>query len=137
MSYCKKEGKDRIIFITPEDYSKPSTIKIKEYEGEPGLIGENGEINWNCPCLGGMATGPCGYEFRNAFSCVKNSTADPKGADCFEHFQKMQDCFVKYPKLYGSENEDLSVDDIDDEKGNSKEISHTFKKEENILEQKK
>lgn len=38
-------------------------------EPAPGLILESGDINWNCPCLGGMATGPCGVEFRDAFSC--------------------------------------------------------------------
>ncbi|KAG1815906.1 uncharacterized protein BJ212DRAFT_1480975, partial [Suillus subaureus] len=27
-----------------------------------------GEINWDCPCLGGMAHGPCGPQFREAFS---------------------------------------------------------------------
>ena len=25
------------------------------------------EINWDCPCLGGMAHGPCGEEFKAAF----------------------------------------------------------------------
>ena len=34
-----------------------------------GLILSNGDINWECPCLGGMATGPCGNQFREAFSC--------------------------------------------------------------------
>jgi intermembrane space import and assembly protein 40 len=28
---------------------------------------ETGEINWDCPCLGGMANGPCGEEFKAAF----------------------------------------------------------------------
>lgn len=34
-----------------------------------GPIFPNGEINWDCPCLGGAAHGPCGTEFREAFSC--------------------------------------------------------------------
>jgi len=34
-----------------------------------GPIFPNGEINWDCPCLGGAAHGPCGTEFRDAFSC--------------------------------------------------------------------
>jgi mitochondrial intermembrane space import and assembly protein 40 len=62
-------GKDKIIFLTPEDLSKPSSIVLPEDEEPPGLILPSGEINWNCPCLGGMATGPCGVEFREAFSC--------------------------------------------------------------------
>lgn len=47
----------------------PSTVELPETERAPGLILPSGEINWNCPCLGGMATGPCGVEFREAFSC--------------------------------------------------------------------
>lgn len=62
-------GKDKIVFMTTEDLMKPSTITFPDEEEPPGLILPNGEINWNCPCLGGMATGPCGVEFREAFSC--------------------------------------------------------------------
>lgn len=64
MSYCKDFGKDKVIFATKEDHEKPSTVELPETERAPGLILPNGEINWNCPCLGGMATGPCGVEFR-------------------------------------------------------------------------
>ena len=32
------------------------------------MILPNGEVNWNCPCLGGMASGPCGSQFKEAFS---------------------------------------------------------------------
>lgn len=69
MSYCKEFGKDKVIFVTKEDHSTPSTIELPQSEAAPGLILPSGEINWNCPCLGGMATGPCGVEFRDAFSC--------------------------------------------------------------------
>lgn len=48
---------------------------------------ETGEINWDCPCLGGMAHGPCGEEFKTAFSCFVHSTEEPKGMDCIEKFQ--------------------------------------------------
>ena len=48
---------------------------------------ETGEINWDCPCLGGMAHGPCGEEFKTAFSCFVYSTEEPKGMDCIEKFQ--------------------------------------------------
>ncbi|KAI1788835.1 hypothetical protein LXA43DRAFT_893927, partial [Ganoderma leucocontextum] len=37
-----------------------------------------GEINWDCPCLGGMAHGPCGLQFREAFWWFVFSEADPK-----------------------------------------------------------
>lgn len=68
MSYCKTFGKDKVLFASKEDHDKPSTVVLPDTE-RPGLILPNGEINWNCPCLGGMATGPCGVEFREAFSC--------------------------------------------------------------------
>ncbi|VEN36137.1 unnamed protein product [Callosobruchus maculatus] len=55
-----------------------------------------------------MATGPCGVEFRNAFSCFHYSDAEPKGSDCYDLFKTMQVCMQKYPTLY---NKDLSDDD--------------------------
>jgi intermembrane space import and assembly protein 40 len=48
---------------------------------------ETGEINWECPCLNGMAYGPCGENFRAAFSCFVYSTEEPKGVDCIEKFK--------------------------------------------------
>jgi intermembrane space import and assembly protein 40 len=71
-----------------------------EEEGEGGLDGleedagqqgafneETGEINWDCPCLGGMAHGPCGEEFKEAFSCFVYSKEEPKGVECIEKFK--------------------------------------------------
>jgi intermembrane space import and assembly protein 40 len=60
-----------------------------------------GEINWDCPCLGGMAHGPCGPQFREAFSCFVFSEKEPKGIDCVEKFKGMQDCFKEHPDIYG------------------------------------
>jgi len=60
-----------------------------------------GEINWDCPCLGGMAHGPCGPEFREAFSCFVYSEKEPKGIDCVEKFKAMQNCFREHPDVYG------------------------------------
>lgn len=62
-----------------------------------------GEINWDCPCLGGMAHGPCGEEFKAAFSCFVYSNEEPKGVDCVEKFRGMQDCFRAHPDVYGEE----------------------------------
>lgn len=59
-----------------------------------------GEINWDCPCLGGMAYGPCGMQFREAFSCFVFSEQEPKGIDCVEKFKAMQDCFREHPEVY-------------------------------------
>ncbi|EFN75730.1 Mitochondrial intermembrane space import and assembly protein 40 [Harpegnathos saltator] len=59
-----------------------------------------------------MATGPCGLEFREAFSCFHFSTAEPKGTDCYEAFKTMQVCMSQYPALYESKG---SIDDLDDD----------------------
>ncbi|KAJ3546866.1 hypothetical protein NM208_g1801 [Fusarium decemcellulare] len=64
---------------------------------------ETGEFNWDCSCLGGMAHGPCGEEFKAAFSCFMLSTEEPKGIGCIDKFQVMQTCFRKYPEVYGAE----------------------------------
>jgi len=53
-----------------------------------------------------MAHGPCGEEFKAAFSCFVYSTDEPKGMDCIEKFKGMQDCFRQYPDVYGAELED-------------------------------
>lgn len=71
----------------------------------PGLILPSGEINWNCPCLGGMASGPCGTEFKEAFSCFHYSKEEVKGSDCLEQFRAMQECMQRYPELYPKEDE--------------------------------
>ncbi|KAG5920390.1 hypothetical protein E4U42_006209 [Claviceps africana] len=77
---------------------------LEEEAGQEGAFNpETGEINWDCPCLGGMAHGPCGEEFKTAFSCFVYSTEDPKGMDCIDKFQGMQECFRKYPDIYGAE----------------------------------
>ncbi|VVT51059.1 uncharacterized protein SAPINGB_P002970 [Magnusiomyces paraingens] len=64
---------------------------------------DTGEINWDCPCLGGMAHGPCGEEFKTAFSCFVYSEAEPKGVDCIEKFSAMQNCFREHPEVYAEE----------------------------------
>lgn len=113
MSYCKQEGKDRIIFVTKEDHESPSNAELiaddpsDPYE-EQGLILPNGDINWNCPCLGGMASGPCGSQFKEAFSCFHYSKEEAKGSDCIDRFRNMQECMQKYPELYPQEEENES-----------------------------
>ncbi|KAK0620861.1 hypothetical protein B0T14DRAFT_522280 [Immersiella caudata] len=85
----------------------------QEAEQQGAFNPETGEINWDCPCLGGMAHGPCGEEFKAAFSCFVYSTEEPKGMDCIDKFQHMQDCFRQYPEIYGAEIADA------DEEGES------------------
>ncbi|ODV86629.1 hypothetical protein CANARDRAFT_27055 [[Candida] arabinofermentans NRRL YB-2248] len=78
----------------------------EEAEQEGAYNPETGEINWDCPCLGGMADGPCGEEFKAAFSCFVYSKEEPKGIDCIEKFKNMQDCFRKHPEVYSEELRD-------------------------------
>ncbi|KAG9332538.1 hypothetical protein JZ751_014636 [Albula glossodonta] len=114
MSYSKQEGKDRIIFVTKEDHEAPSNAELiaedpdDPYE-EHGLILPSGAINWNCPCLGGMASGPCGEQFKSAFSCFHYSKEEVKGSDCMEQFRGMQECMQRYPELYPQEDEKEST----------------------------
>jgi intermembrane space import and assembly protein 40 len=61
---------------------------LEEEAGSQGAFNEEtGEINWDCPCLNGMAHGPCGENFRAAFSCFVFSKEEPKGVDCIEKFK--------------------------------------------------
>jgi intermembrane space import and assembly protein 40 len=62
--------------------------QLQEEADQQGAFNpETGEINWDCPCLGGMADGPCGEDFKAAFSCFVYSTEEPKGMDCVDKFK--------------------------------------------------
>lgn len=91
--------------ITADDGPAPGSPQDLENEaaGEGAFNPETGEINFDCPCLGGMAHGPCGPQFREAFSCFVYSTEEPKGMDCIEKFQSMRDCFQEHPDVYKDE----------------------------------
>lgn len=119
-----------------EDSSPPGSsdtlAELEEESEDQGAFNpETGEINWDCPCLGGMAHGPCGEEFKAAFSCFVHSTEEPKGMDCIDKFKSvllskedngrdegfeasanpsgfrgMQDCFRQHPDVYPTEEED-------------------------------
>lgn len=39
-------------------------VEEQEDEGQMGAVGADGEIDWDCPCLSGMADGPCGDVFK-------------------------------------------------------------------------
>ena len=77
-----------------------SPEELQQEAGQQGAFNEEtGEINWDCPCLGGMANGPCGPEFRDAFSCFIYSKEEPKGVDCIENF-KCAFSPLNLPKLF-------------------------------------
>lgn len=52
-----------------------------------------------------MASGPCGTEFKDAFSCFHYSKEEVKGSECLEQFRAMQECMQRYPELYPQEDE--------------------------------
>ncbi|XP_039758091.1 mitochondrial intermembrane space import and assembly protein 40-B [Pararge aegeria] len=95
-----------LVVAPREQLAGPSAVQLPPPEPAPGLILPDGSINWGCPCLGGMATGPCGAQFREAFSCFHYSEAEPKGSDCYEKFSVMQDCMAQFPQLYDKDDDD-------------------------------
>ncbi|KAJ2887262.1 Oxidoreductase [Coemansia aciculifera] len=109
--------------ISSEETSRVTTIdtadlgnnnKVDEEEGQSQAYNpETGEINWDCPCLGGMAQGTCGEEFKAAFSCFIYSEEEPKGMDCVDAFKAMQDCFRAHPEEYANEIGDADEEDDD------------------------
>ncbi|KAM3086237.1 Oxidoreductase [Clarireedia jacksonii] len=106
----RKEHEQAARTIAAEGAGKEAEGGMEGLQGEADQQGafnpETGEINWDCPCLGGMAHGPCGEEFKAAFSCFVYSKEEPKGVDCIEKFKGMQDCFREHPEIYASELED-------------------------------
>ncbi|KAF4598532.1 Oxidoreductase [Pleurotus pulmonarius] len=114
-SFASEETTDTTS-ATPE--SETAGVAGEEDSAEAGAGGGGGaydpvtgEINWDCPCLGGMAHGPCGPQFREAFSCFIYSEEEPKGINCVEKFKDMQNCFREHPEIYAEE----IMDDDDDE----------------------
>lgn len=114
----KKEaiGKAEVTTKVPAEEATPETkseVKDGETSEETKEGGDNyegaaynpetGEINWDCPCLGGMAHGPCGEEFKEAFSCFIYSESEPKGIDCIQKFEVMRNCFREHPEHYKEE----------------------------------
>lgn len=77
----------------------------EEEEDQGAYDPKTGTINWDCPCLGGMAHGPCGEHFKAAFSCFIYSEGEPKGIECVDKFKAMQDCFRAHPEVYSEELE--------------------------------
>ncbi|CUM66141.1 uncharacterized protein PRCAT00003798001 [Priceomyces carsonii] len=121
---------DDIVVVIESEEQLPSETVEEEVVGETGKAEgvegdeeaedshqsaynpETGEINWDCPCLGGMAHGPCGEEFKEAFSCFIYSESEPRGIECIKKFQNMRDCFKQHPEHYA---EELRGDDDDDD----------------------
>ncbi|KAG2196919.1 hypothetical protein INT47_005143 [Mucor saturninus] len=117
------EGKDTVRFVDEEQIEQAAAASAASEEtAKPAVVEdeepasafnpETGEINWDCPCLGGMAQGPCGEQFKAAFSCFVFSEAEPKGLDCVDKFKGMQDCFRLHPDVYGDEIDDDEEEEV-------------------------
>ncbi|KAJ9480097.1 Mitochondrial intermembrane space import and assembly protein 40 [Pseudozyma hubeiensis] len=117
-AFLRKDANDRHApAVAHDEHVEPADempaaieVAVEESEEQTGQQSaydpETGEINWDCPCLGGMAHGPCGEQFKLAFSCFVYSEAEPKGIDCVDKFKAMQDCFREHPDVYKDEIED-------------------------------
>lgn len=91
------------VFVVEAEEEDENDSEESDHEGSSGggaYNPETGEINWDCPCLGGMAHGPCGEQFKEAFSCFVFSEDEPKGINCVDKFKAMQDCFREHPEIY-------------------------------------
>ena len=117
MSYCRKEGKDTIIFATEEYLSSPSkTQLLPDDPGEvdtsnAGAILPDGTINWDCPCLGNLPNGPCGPSFRESFQCWVENKDDEKdfAENCYEKFVAWEACLGEHRAIYRPEEEDAKA----------------------------
>lgn len=69
-----------------------------------------------------MASGPCGTEFKDAFSCFHYSKEEVKGSECLEQFKAMQECMQRFPELYPQEDEEAPQEKTSDT--NSTSSSH-------------
>ncbi|XP_048771108.1 mitochondrial intermembrane space import and assembly protein 40-like [Ostrea edulis] len=123
MSYCREEGndgKDRIVFVTKEEITAPSEaiIALDEeeiHDGPIGFVQPNGELNFGCPCVGGLHAGPCGYEMREFLSCNfynSKDNNDPRGQNCDDKLETMMTCIQKHADYY---KEKMSGDPEDEE----------------------
>ncbi|KAI8453028.1 hypothetical protein BY996DRAFT_2919377 [Phakopsora pachyrhizi] len=106
----RRREKEKTVSADKRSDSEPElTSQSHEDELSPGdsaeqsaFNPETGEINWDCPCLGGMAHGVCGEQFKAAFSCFVYSDQEPKGVECIDKFKLMQDCFKDHPDETGT-----------------------------------
>lgn len=104
---------------------KHAEVVVEGEDGEPVEGGapkvaapydpETGEFNWDCPCLGGLPDTVCGEQFKDSFRCFIKSEAEPKGMDCIEAFNAMQQCFREHPEVYAREIQIYDEVDKEDE----------------------
>ncbi|XP_074109063.1 mitochondrial intermembrane space import and assembly protein 40-B-like [Cotesia typhae] len=103
MSANNQEAKDsNNLSFNKEEKPLASKNEQNESDSSPGLISSNGEINWDCPCLDGMASGPCGSEFKESFLCMFNNNSDEEqeNLECLTSFKNLFACMSEYPDFY-------------------------------------
>lgn len=111
-------AKDKVIVCTKSNHSEPSKYEMPAAlpsEKRHGVILPNGDLNWTCPCLGGLPYGPCGFEFRKFFECLHKSSGDDdaiKAQECAPKFISMKECFNQFPKLYPSDEDEDGLPSI-------------------------
>lgn len=111
-------NKDKVMFSTKANHEIPSKYELPPplpNEQRRGVILPDGTLNWTCPCLGGLPYGPCGYEFREFFSCLHKvqdteNEDSAKAEECFPKFTAMKACFSQFPKLYPPDEDDDLVE---------------------------
>lgn len=117
--------------LSPRDLNEVRTVEVQNPEEERRAYDpETGEIDWDCPCLGGMAHGPCGEEFKEAFACFVYSKEEIKGSECIPKFSAMQACFKKYPEVYADFQDDPEPADAElakDAEALAQDAKHTVK----------
>ncbi|KAF7811651.1 mitochondrial intermembrane space import and assembly protein 40-like protein [Senna tora] len=75
---------------------------------EAESIEERAKKALECPCIADLRSGPCGFQFSEAFLCFLKSTAEEKGSDCVHPFVALQNCIKANPNAFSEDilNED-------------------------------
>nr|AFK36127.1 unknown [Medicago truncatula] len=56
-----------------------------------------------CPCIADLRSGPCGFQFSEAFLCFLKSTSEEKGSNCVNPFIALQSCIKANPNAFSKD----------------------------------
>ncbi|KAL3510166.1 hypothetical protein ACH5RR_029567 [Cinchona calisaya] len=89
---------------------------------------EKAEKALECPCIAHLRTGPCGFQFSDAFLCFLKSTAQEKGSDCVRPFVALQNCIKANPDAFSKDIlEDDDINKKDDKTKKQEKPSNEYK----------